>query len=223
MTAFYLWLNTIAYALLGLWCALRLDTTSAKLGYASLTDSGRIEYFTVYGGLQWGLALAFGYLASRGDLHRVGVAVAIAARGARPTPLPAAAEQGVRSILGVPFEVDDDAWAGLNVYSPAPHHFEADVIASIQQEVDRASGALRLAIRLASHREAEHDLHAAMSSHTVISLAAGIIMGQNRCTHAEAMRILKDASNHRNVKLRELADDLVSSLDPDYLENHFRA
>ena len=56
-----------------------------------------------------------------------------------------------------------------------------------------------------------------------ISLAAGIIMGQNRCTHAEAMRILKDASNHRNVKLRELADDLVSSLDPDYLENHFRA
>ena len=78
MTAFYLWLNAIAYALLGLWCALRLDTTSAKLGYASLTDSGRIEYFTVYGGLQWGLALAFGYLASRGDLHRVGVAVAIA-------------------------------------------------------------------------------------------------------------------------------------------------
>ena len=129
----------------------------------------------------------------------------------------------MRSILGVPFDLDDDAWAGLNVYSPAPHHFEADVIASIQQEVDRASGALRLAIRLASHREAEHDLHAAMSSHTVISLAAGIIMGQNRCTHAEAMRILKDASNHRNVKLRELADDLVSSLDPDYLQNHFRA
>lgn len=140
-----------------------------------------------------------------------------------PDYLPAAAEQGVRSILGVPFEVDDDAWAGLNVYSPAPHHFEADVIASIQQEVDRASGALRLAIRLASHREAEHDLHAAMSSHTVISLAAGIIMGQNRCTHAEAMRILKDASNHRNVKLRDLAVELVSSLDSDYLENHFRA
>lgn len=111
-----------------------------------------------------------------------------------PDYLPAAAEQGVRSILGVPFDLDDDAWAGLNVYSPAPHHFEADVIASIQQEVDRASGALRLAVRLASHREAEHDLHAAMSSHTVISLAAGIIMGQNRCTHAEAMRILKDAS-----------------------------
>lgn len=77
MTAFYLWLNAGAYALLGLWCALRLDATSAKLGY-TLSDSGRIEYLTVYGGLQWGLALAFGYLASRGDLHRVGVAVAIA-------------------------------------------------------------------------------------------------------------------------------------------------
>ena len=77
MTAFYLWLNAGAYALLGLWCALRLDTTSSKLGY-TLNNSGRIEYLTVYGGLQWGLAIAFAYLASRSELHRVGVLVAIA-------------------------------------------------------------------------------------------------------------------------------------------------
>lgn len=140
-----------------------------------------------------------------------------------PDYLPAAAEQGVRSILGVPFEMAEEAWAGLNVYSATPHDFAPDMIAMIQQEVDRASGALQLAVRLASHREVEQDLHAAMGSHTAISLAAGIIMGQNRCTHAEAIRILKDASNHRNVKLRELAVELVTAQDPEYLENHFRA
>lgn len=62
-----------------------------------------------------------------------------------------------------------------------------------------------------------------MGSHSVISLAAGIIMGQERCTHARAVGVLKDASNHRNVKLRDLARELVSAIDPDYLENHFRA
>lgn len=140
-----------------------------------------------------------------------------------PDYLPAAAEQGVRSILGVPFELDDDAHAGLNIYSPTPHDFGPETIALIQKEVHRASGALRLAVRLASHRETEQHLHSAMGSQTVISLAAGIIMGQSRCTHAKAIGVLKDASNHRNVKLRDLATELVSSLDPDYLENHFRA
>ena len=139
-----------------------------------------------------------------------------------PDYLPAAAEQGVRSILGVPFDMQDEAWAGLNIYSPTPHGFGPDMIALVQGEVRRASDALRLAVRLASHRETEQHLYAAMDSHLVISLAAGIIMGQSRCTHAEAIDILKDASNHRNVKLRDLATELVSSLDPDRLENHFR-
>ena len=124
----------------------------------------------------------------------------------------AAVAQGVRSVLGLPFDLDDDAQAGVNIYSEVPHDFTPEMIESIQLETKLAADALRLAVRLASQRESENDLRAAMESRTVIDLAVGVIMGQNRCSQDEAIGILKTASNHRNVKLRELAAELVASV-----------
>jgi hypothetical protein len=77
MTAIYLYFNAAMYALFALWCTLRLDATSSNLGYSVLSNSGRSEYLTVYGGLQWGLGLVFLYKATRPDLQRVGLVVAI--------------------------------------------------------------------------------------------------------------------------------------------------
>ena len=133
----------------------------------------------------------------------------------------AAAAQGVRSVLGVPFDLHGEARAGLNVYSATPHDFSPDMIEWIHDEVHLASSALRLAVRLASHRDAQQDLHAALASRTVIDLAVGIIMGQNRCTRDEAVAILKAASNHRNQKVRDIAAELVASLSPDSPGTHF--
>ena len=133
----------------------------------------------------------------------------------------AAAKQGVRSVLGVPFELHGDANAGMNLYSATPHDFGPDLIESIRDEVLHASSALRLAVQLARHREAEQDLHAAMASRTVIDLAVGIVMGQSRCSRDEAITILKAASNHRNLKLRDLAADLVASVDSQSPGTHF--
>lgn len=78
MTAAYLWLNAVLYAVFALWCAFRLDTTARSLGYLELSNGGRSEYLTVYGGLQWGLALAFAILAHHGELHRAGVLISLA-------------------------------------------------------------------------------------------------------------------------------------------------
>jgi hypothetical protein len=78
MAALYLYANAAIYAIFALWCAFRLDGTSAKLGYTALSNSGRSEYFTVYGGLQWGLALIFLYTAMRPELQRPGIVIAIA-------------------------------------------------------------------------------------------------------------------------------------------------
>lgn len=78
MAAIYLYVNAAMYAVFGLWCALRLDSTAANLGYTTLSNSGRSEYFTVYGGLQWGLALIFLYTAMKPELHRPGILVGIA-------------------------------------------------------------------------------------------------------------------------------------------------
>lgn len=132
--------------------------------------------------------------------------------GRWPEYAAAAQEQGVRAVLGLPFRLDDEAKAGLNVYSATPHDFDPSTVESIVLHVDQASSALRLAVRQALHSDTARDLRAAMESRTVIDLAVGILMGRNRCSQEEAVEILKRASNHRNVKLRDLAAELVASV-----------
>lgn len=132
--------------------------------------------------------------------------------GRWPDYAAAAREQGVRAVLGLPFDLDDDAKAGLNVYSATPHDFDPGTIESITLQVKQTSSALRLAVRQSLHSDVVRDLRAAMESRTVIDLAVGILMGRNRCGQEEAVEILKKASNHRNVKLRDLAAELVASV-----------
>ena len=129
-----------------------------------------------------------------------------------PAYAAAALERGVRAVLGLPFHLGDEAKAGLNVYSATPHDFDPATIETIVLHVEQASSALRLAVRQALHSDAARDLRAAMESRTEIDLAVGILMGRNRCSQDEAVEILKTASNHRNVKLRDLATDLIASV-----------
>ncbi len=75
-----------------------------------------------------------------------------------------------------------------------------------------ASRALRLAVRLSDQVQLTSQLETAMASRSVIDQAIGIIMGQNRCSPTEAFEILRRASNHRNVKLREIAGEIVTRL-----------
>jgi AmiR/NasT family two-component response regulator len=49
-----------------------------------------------------------------------------------------------------------------------------------------------------------------LASRTIIDQALGIIMGQNRCTADEAFDILRAAASHRNIKLRDVAHDMVT-------------
>lgn len=133
----------------------------------------------------------------------------------------AAVEQGIGSILGIPFDLGEEAQAGLNIYCDRAYAFDADTIEMVQHDVALASKGVRLAVRLARHQEAETDLRTAMASRTTIDLAVGIIMGQNRCGQEEAFEILKAVSNHRNVKLRQIAADLVTSVANGPAATHF--
>lgn len=123
-----------------------------------------------------------------------------------------AAEAGVGSIIAVPFELEGEARAALNVYAGQPNAFDATAIEMIQRQTRQATGALRLALRLARHRDTEADLRATLESRTDINLAVGILMGQNGCSQEQAVSMLTAASNRRNIKLRRLAADLVSTV-----------
>ena len=63
-----------------------------------------------------------------------------------------------------------------------------------------------------------------MASRTTIDLAAGAIMGQNRCNQETAMAILKTASSTRNIKLRDVAARVIASVSADdTVSTHFDA
>lgn len=124
----------------------------------------------------------------------------------------AAAEAGVRSALGVPLDLGGEAAAALDVYSDRPHAFDADSMEIVQRQALAMSTTLHLAVRLARHRDVETDLRAALESRTSIDLAVGILMGRNHCSQQEAVAMLRHASNRRNIKLRDLADELVRAM-----------
>lgn len=128
---------------------------------------------------------------------------------------PHALAMGLRSALSLPLAGGDDAVGALNLYSR-----DVDAFGETEQReglrfAGEASRALRLAVRLAKHTELTEQLSAALTSRAVIDQATGVIMAQNRCSPQDAFAILRSASQHRNVKLRVVAEEIVASISPE--------
>ncbi|WP_311764424.1 ANTAR domain-containing protein [Arthrobacter ipis] len=79
---------------------------------------------------------------------------------------------------------------------------------------------LTLSVRIDSFQNRAEDLEGALQSRTAINLACGVIMGQNRCSQAEAMEILTKVSGNRNRKLRT---ELFEQPSGGSMETHFDA
>lgn len=130
-------------------------------------------------------------------------------------------KEGVRSILAVPFQLEGEATAALNLYSTEPSTFSDGAVGTVEAYAREMSWALRIAVRLARHNDTELNLKAAMESRTVIDLAVGVLMGQSRCSQDEAAAMLKAAASNRNIKLRALAADIVSAIGDGEVKTHF--
>jgi GAF domain-containing protein len=123
---------------------------------------------------------------------------------------PLAAAKGMRSLLALPLATDGNLGA-LNLYARYPAAFGV---------VDRGKGVIlaslaSLALSSAHSHEDEvrrvDNLHAALSSREVIGQAEGILMERERITAYEAFNLLRRASQHLNLKLREVAQNLVDT------------
>lgn len=132
-----------------------------------------------------------------------------------PAYLRATAANGVVSILAVPMDVKSTGQAVLNLYSPRVLGFSEESIAAAEDVAGEASRALHLALKIAQLSELRDDLTAALESRTMIATAVGVIMAENRCTRDKAFQVLVDASSHRNVKLRVLAENIVDKVGGD--------
>jgi hypothetical protein len=133
----------------------------------------------------------------------------------------AVASHGLRSVLSVPFHLQGEAQAALNLYSDVPRKFDGDLAARARGYTREISQALRLAVRFALQTDNATNLRATLESRTVIDMAIGIVMAQNRCNQQTAVRILTEASSHGNVKLRDIAASLVQSVGGTATQTHF--
>jgi GAF domain-containing protein len=133
----------------------------------------------------------------------------------------AIAQLGQLSVLAVPLTLDEDSKAALNIFAPDVNAFGSNAIDDAELFAAHAQSSLRLAVRVGTSQQLAVDLRAAMESRTAIDLAAGIIMGQNRCSQEEAMAILVKASSGRNQKLRTVAENMVASLSSQDAFTHF--
>ncbi len=123
-----------------------------------------------------------------------------------------AAQRGVRATLSLPLTADGGPAGALNLYAPAPGAFREPEIRRAQQFAGHASGALALSSRLASYAALTGQLRASLASRAIIDQAIGVIMAQERCSQAKAFVILRTASQHRNLKVRELAREIITSV-----------
>ena len=123
---------------------------------------------------------------------------------------PAAASRGMRSLLAIPMTANGISGA-INLYARYPQAFGV---------MDRARGLLLASIAgfacstARFHEEEERraeNLHAALVTRELIGQAQGILIERERITGDQAFHILRQASQHLNVKLREVAQDLVDT------------
>lgn len=133
----------------------------------------------------------------------------------------AIAHHGMSSILGVPIPLDGEADCALNLYSSTVDAFTPQAVAAAEVFAAETSRSLRLAVRIAQLTDRAENLNAALESRTTIDLAAGIIMGQNKCSQSAAINIMKTAASHRQVKLNRLAHELVTTIGNEPPATHF--
>jgi len=122
---------------------------------------------------------------------------------------PAAVDAGIRSVLA--FRLSARRASALNLYATMPAAFGA---------TDRAKGlifatlagiALDTAERRADEEERFDNLHHALRTRELIGQAQGILMERERITGDQAFDVLRRASQHLNIKIRDVAHTLVET------------
>lgn len=115
-----------------------------------------------------------------------------------------AAEHGIGSVLCLQLFTHNDVLGGINLYSHERHAFDAD-------SLDEAAAlAAHIAIAVSS-AETQQQLRQAIDTRTLIGQAVGIVMERYRVDAGTAFQVLVRTSSHANVKIRDIAAELVET------------
>jgi len=136
----------------------------------------------------------------------------LAAEERWPQFAPEAVAAGVRSALCLPLVAQDQVIGALSLYARGHAAFGATETAMAEKFAENAAGALALGQRLVSYAALTGQLRESLGSRAVIDQAVGVLMAQEHRTQRQAFDTLRTASQNRNIKLRELAQEVVSGV-----------
>jgi hypothetical protein len=73
MVQLYLYLNAFSYLLFAVWCLVKPAGTANGLGYSFLNNTGKVEYLSLYTGLELGFAAFLAFSAYFPSLRTAGL------------------------------------------------------------------------------------------------------------------------------------------------------
>lgn len=126
-----------------------------------------------------------------------------------PSYMPRAMKAGAMSMVSIPMTVEAKTVGALNVYAKEAGAFDASAVSIAEVIAAHASLATQVSVAMYGHRALAEQLHEAMASRAVIEQAKGLIMGATGCDADTAFQRLVEQSQHENIKLRDLAAELI--------------
>jgi GAF domain-containing protein len=121
---------------------------------------------------------------------------------------------GVRAYLAAPLVLDKSGtaseWVGsINTYSEVATAFAPFDEALMVLFTTEATQAIGNAHRWQQSRDEARNLRVALDSRATIDQAKGVLMAIHRCTAEDAFTRLVEQSQHRNIKVRQVATELL--------------
>jgi transcriptional regulator with GAF, ATPase, and Fis domain len=121
-----------------------------------------------------------------------------------------AKEMGLRSYLSAGLGIAGRPLGALNLSSHDDDGFDRLDEELVSLFTAPASAAIVVVSRYWEARDLAAQLEQALRSRAVIDQALGIIMAESHCDASQAFATLSRASNNRNMKLRDLAAEIVT-------------
>lgn len=121
-------------------------------------------------------------------------------------------EEGMRSLLALPLVSGSECVGAINLYAWAPHAFDGFDAALVRVAASRCADALVAVTVLDGARRLAGQLEQAMASRAVIEQAKGVIMAMRGVPEHEAFEVLRKTSQDRNIKVRVLAQQIVTGV-----------
>ncbi|HET6668316.1 MAG TPA: GAF and ANTAR domain-containing protein [Intrasporangium sp.] len=129
-----------------------------------------------------------------------------------PRFTPAALGHGLRGLVAAPLSIRGSRLGALNIYALQPWVFDEASVKTASLFAEQAAIVLANADAFTRAQITATNLGEALTSRAIIDMAKGIVMARQECGPDEAFDWLREQSQTRHRKLRDIARELVEGI-----------